>query len=114
VDEDRRLLKVTLLERIRQLTSGLESEVLVLRTQSNDAQPSARDCNQLVEQVCAVYMRGLQQMQAQYNDSFDEIQKELRFLKELSDSQRIMMQSKVDYIKELEERNDNTKPGELS
>jgi hypothetical protein len=101
----------SLQERVSQLTNRLESDVLLLRTQHDEnLQFISADCNRLVEDLCALFNHGLKDVQDQYRETLVEMQRELSYLKELSDSQRVMMKSKVDYINELEERWSKIKP----
>jgi hypothetical protein len=111
VNGDHNFQKDAFQEQISLLKNQVESEVLNLRAlyQEKEARMST-DCDQLVERLCIVYKQGLEDVQAHYNESREELQKELRYLKELSDSQQIMMKSKVEYIKELEAREAKNRP----
>jgi hypothetical protein len=105
VDENQNLPKETLQARISLLTNRLESEVMLLRTQHGEIlQGLTFESNRLLEHLCVAFNNGLKEVQAQYMESLVEMQKEVNYLKELSDSQQIMMKSKVAYIKELEAR----------
>lgn len=100
-DEIRQDLKT----RIAQLTSKLRSEVSRVNLVHHDnLEVLASECNKAIDELALALDRRLLQAQEAHKDDLARIEEELFYLRELSDSQTLMLQSTIDYIRELEQR----------
>jgi hypothetical protein len=101
--------------RIVQLTSKLEGEVSrVNQSHRSDLENLAFECNNAIKELTLIFDERLRQIQQKHLENISHIQEEIAYLRELSDSQHLMLQNNIDYIKSLEQRYITKPPSEES
>jgi hypothetical protein len=92
-------------EKIRGLISGLETEVAKLtQSQSLELEELTQKCRQDIQSLHLAFTAEIDSIQLRHAERLTTLTEEINYLKEMSNSQRIMMESNLQYIKELEVR----------
>jgi hypothetical protein len=90
---------------VNELTLHLQSEVSKARSAHEAAMLSlTSDCSKALHDLTALFASRLQTMQDLHREYITQIEGEISYLTEIADSQKIMLQNNIDYIKELEDR----------
>lgn len=92
-------------KRVNELTLRLQSEVSKARLAHEAALFAlTSDCSKALHDLTAVFESRLQSMQQLHREYISQIEAEISYLTEINDSQQIMLQNNIDYIRDLEER----------
>lgn len=90
-------------ERIAQLTLRLHSEVAkVNSSHQRNLEALALDCSKAMKELSEEFNLRLQESEKKHRESIVLIEEKIAYLTELSDSQHLMLQHSIEYIKELE------------
>lgn len=90
-------------ERVSQLTSKLQSEVSRINlAHQADLELLAIDCGNAVKELKDVFDQRLQEAEKKHRENILSIEEKIAYLSELSDSQHLMLQNSMEYIRELE------------
>jgi hypothetical protein len=92
-------------KRVNELTLQLQSEVSKARSAHEAALLSLTlDCSKALHDLTDMFENRIQAMQQLHREYIAQIEAEISYLTEINDSQQIMLQNNIDYIKQLEER----------
>lgn len=92
-------------KRIAELTSRLESEVFhVNASHCSDLESIAAECNKAMRELTEYFEEQLRLLNQNHTVHISMLKEEMAYLKELLESQHLMLQNNIAYIKELERR----------
>ena len=92
-------------QRLNDLTLRVHSEVSKARESHEAALLSlSMDCSKALHDLTVLFENRLQSMQHRHREYILQIEEEISYLKEITDSQHIMLQNNIEYIKELEDK----------
>jgi hypothetical protein len=92
-------------KRVNDLTLRLQAEVSKARSAHDAALLSlTSDCSKALHDLTDMFENRIQAMQHLHREYIAQIEAEISYLTEINDSQQIMLQNNIDYIKELEDR----------
>lgn len=92
-------------QRVEDLTSRLRAEVSKAKSTHEAAMLSlTSDCSRALQDLATLFTDRLNAMQNIHREHISQIEEEITYLKEIANSQHIMLQNNIEYIKELEER----------
>jgi hypothetical protein len=102
-------------QKISKLIDFLGNEMSNLKTEhANDLQTLTRRCRQDIQSLHLAFSNELDQIESNHQTKLNALADEIAYLREMSQSQRIMMESNLEYIKDLELRHSNLKKAKKS
>ena len=92
-------------QKIMKLIDQLETEVSTLRlAHTTELETLTMRCRQDMQQIHLHFSNELDMIEQKHQNVLSKLAEEIVYLKEMSQSQRLMMETNLEYIRELEQR----------